>query len=259
MKSICKIHMTSLMFYMILILSGYINYLYFYLIIIFIHELGHIITIKLLKIKINSITIYPFGGVIDTNINYNINSNKYFLISISGVIAQILLFVVFNNYANTSFLHLNLNIIIFNLIPVYPSDGNKVLTSILERFISYKNVLVITNIISIISLFLLFIYSKNIFIFVILYYMNIKVILLFNYIFNKFILERYLYKNKYKKNNYVTSEKEFKKCRNNRIKYDNIYIEEEKYLNSKFGEIYWQTKDCLVSSNMFVSIHYKPH
>ncbi len=238
MKSIFKIHITSLLFYIILILSGYINYLYFYLIIISIHELGHIITIKLLKIKINSITIYPFGGIIKTNINYNINSNKYLLISISGILAQIILFIIFNDLGNQTFWYLNLNIIIFNLIPIYPSDGNKILTSILERFISYKNTLVITNVISVISLFLLFIYSKNIFIFIILYFMNVKVILLFNYIFNKFILERYLYKNKYKKNNYVTSEKEFKKCRNNRIKYDNIYIEEEKYLNSKFGEIY---------------------
>lgn len=237
MKTTFKFHITSLVFYLILILSGYINYLFFYIVVVFTHELGHIITIKLLKLNINKITIYPFGGVIETNINYNINSSKYFLISISGILFQLILLLLFNN-PNKVFYSLNLNIMIFNLIPIYPSDGNKVLMSFLERIVPYKKSLIVSNAISILSLLILFIISKNIFIFIILYYTNIKAIMLLNYIFNKFILERYLYKTDYKKNNYVESEKHFKKCRKNFIKHDNIYIEEDEYLKAKFEKIY---------------------
>lgn len=238
MKSIYKIHISSLIFYTFLILSGYINYLLPYFIIIITHELGHFITLKIFKIKINSVIIYPFGGVIDTNINYNINSNKYFLISISGVVFQLILLLLTKDYKETFFYNLNINLIVFNLLPIIPSDGNKILISIIERFISFRHTLILSNLISYITLFIVFFISKNIFIFIILYCLNIKTFLLFDYIINKFILERYLYKIKYKKNVYIQNEKEFKKCRNNHIKYDNIYIEEEDYLNSKFGKIY---------------------
>ena len=260
MKNICRVHTSTLIFYIILILSGYINYLLIYLTIIITHELGHIIMIKLLKLKINSLTIYPFGGVITTNINYNINSNKLFLVSIAGITMQLVLFLLFKDIENYEiFKTLNLSIIIFNLITIIPSDGSKIATSFLERFISYRSTLIITNIISILSLVIVFLISKNLLFFVVLYYLNIKTISSFKYIINKFKLERYLYKKKYKKNIYIEDEKHMKKCRNNYIKYDNIYVEEDAYLNHKFTKIYWHFHDFLVSSIMFVSIHYKPH
>jgi stage IV sporulation protein FB len=84
-------------FVSILILSGYINYLVSYLIIMFIHELGHITIIKLLKYKITSIYIIPGGGIINTNINLNIKSFHLFLISISGILFQIPLLLINNN------------------------------------------------------------------------------------------------------------------------------------------------------------------
>lgn len=239
MKNIFKIHFTTYIFYIILILSGYINYLLIYLLIIITHEMGHIIMIHLLKYKLESITIYPFGGNIKTNINYNINSNKLFLISISGVLFQMLLFIIIKantNYMYQIFKTLNISLILFNLIPIYPSDGNKIIVSILERIIGYKKTLYITNIISILSLFILFYISKNIFIFVILYYLNINNFMLIKYIFNKFLLERYLYKIKYKKIKYVKNENNIYKCRNNYILCDNIYIEEEKYFKYKFEQ-----------------------
>ncbi|MCH5166429.1 MAG: site-2 protease family protein [Erysipelotrichales bacterium] len=237
MKNIFKIHITTYIFYILLILSGYINYLFIFLIIIVTHELGHIFTIYLCKLRINEIIIYPFGGVIKTNINYNINSNKLLFISISGVLFQTLLFLIIkdnSSYTYQIFESLNLSIIIFNLIPIYPSDGNKILVSILERIQRYKNTLYITNIISFIFLFIVFILRKNIFIFIVLYYLNINYFSLTKYIFNKFLLERYLYDKKYKKNKYINTVNHIYKCRNNCIKCDNIYIEEKKYFQNKF-------------------------
>lgn len=262
MKNIFKIHFSSYFLYILLILSGYINYLTYYLIIIFFHELGHIIMIKLLKYKIEKIEIYPFGGIIRTNINYNINSNKLFLISISGILMQLLLFLIIpdtnsNNYE--IFKLLNYSLIIFNLLPIKPSDGSKVLESFLERIINYRLTQVISIILSIIFLFSLFIFTKNIIIFVILYILNMQIILKFKYLINKFKLERYLYPQKYKKNSYVNSENNIYKCRNNHIKWYNNYIEESDYFQRKFGQYYWQSRIILVSFIMFVSIHYKPH
>lgn len=240
MKSIFKIHFSSYLLYLLLILSGYINYLILYLIIISIHELGHIIMIKLLNYQIKSIEIYPFGGIIRTNINYNINSNKLFLISIAGIIMQLTLFMIPSEYINNYevFLTLNSSLIIFNLLPIKPSDGSKILESILERFLNYHHMQIISIIISIISLFLLFLATKNIIIFVILYILNIQIILNIKYIINKFKLERYLYPIKYTKTIYVKDENSLYKCRNNRIKWYNKYIEESDYFQRKFCQYY---------------------
>lgn len=237
MKNIFRIHLSSYILYLLLILSGYINYLISYLIIIIFHELGHIIMIKILNYKIEQITIYPFGGIIKTNINYNIQSNKLFLISISGILMQLLLILIIPNQ-NQVFNLLNNSLIIFNLIPIKPSDGSKILESFLERFISYQKMQIISLIISVISLFGLFIYTKNILIFVILYILNMQIILKFKYIINKFKLERYLYPVKYSKDIYVNTENNIYKCRNNHIKWYNNYIEESDYFRRKFGQYY---------------------
>lgn len=240
MKNIFKIHFSSYLFYLLLILSGYINYLIVFLIIITFHELGHIIMIYILRYKIEAIEIYPFGGIIRTNINYNINSNKLFLISIAGIIFQLLLFLIpkelLPNYE--IFITLNSSLIIFNLLPIKPSDGSKILESFLERITTYRHTQIISIIISIISIFLLFIFSKNIIIFVILYILNIQIILKLKYIINKFKLERYLYNIKYSKPIYVKDENFLYKCRNNHIKWYNNYIEESDYFQRKFSQYY---------------------
>lgn len=239
MKNIFKIHISSLIFYSILIVSGYINYLLLYLIIIIAHELGHIIMLSILKLKIISVDIYPFGGVITTNINYNINSNHFFLISISGILLQVPLFFLLKDIPDYEvFKTINLSIIIFNSIPIIPSDGSKIVISFLERFIPYRKTLIITNIISLISLIIVFLLSKNLLFFLILYYINIKSISNFQYIFNKFKLERYLYKFNYKKKIYIEREKDYHKCRDNYIKSGLTYEPEQVYLERKFTKIY---------------------
>jgi stage IV sporulation protein FB len=213
-------NISSYIFYIILILSGYINYLIIYLIIIFIHELGHIITIKLLKYNINKIIIYPYGGVIITNININISSNKLFSISISGILFQIILMLLLpisTSYNYNIFINLNINLILFNLLPIYPLDGYKILLSIIERTYKYKIILIISYIISIIFIIILSITTKSIFILVVLIIINYKYIKNHIFIFNKFLLERYLYPNKYKYNKVVKDIYSMYKNRNNII------------------------------------------
>ena len=130
-------NMLTLVFYILLILSGYINYLVIFLSIMFMHEIGHVIMIKILGYKINSITILPTGGIIDTNINLNIKSNHLFLISIAGILMQIILLKIIpysSSYSYQIFYKLNISLIIFNLLPINPLDGYKISLSLIERF-----------------------------------------------------------------------------------------------------------------------------
>lgn len=236
MKNIFKIHSSFLIFVLILLFSGYINYVVIFLLIIISHELGHIIMIKILGYKITKIIFYPMGGVITTNININISSNNLFWISISGILMQIILnFIIpdcINNY--DLFLKLNKVLIIYNLIPIYPLDGYKIYLSVIEKFMPYSTCVKVFYGVSFVGTFILFYYTKSIITFIYLYYLNIFNMLNYKYYMHKFLLERYLYNFRYRKIKYIRGVRWIYKTRYNYIKCGNIYIEEKDVLSKIF-------------------------
>ena len=164
------------------------------------------------KIKISNIDILPFGSIISSDINYNENSNTLFLISISGILMQLLLYIVFyiiyvngfislNNY--NIFLFYNKLIILFNLIPIIPLDGSKIINSLLERIIPFKISKYLTIIISLTICFIIGIIgikTYNLFIILIfLFSKNYEELLSINFIYYRFLLERYLNKYNFKR------------------------------------------------------------
>ena len=187
---------------------------------------------KLFKIKIINIEILPFGSIINTYINYNLNSNKILLISLGGIINQLLLYLIYyglfrlgfiNNISYGIFLYYNRLIILFNMFPIIPLDGSKALLSILERIFSYKLSLKIINILSLISIIIFILVNKISFNLILLglflFYKTYLEILNNNYIFKRFLLERYL------------DNKTYYKVKNiNKI--DNIYKNKYNFINN---------------------------
>ena len=230
MKNLFKIHPFTYFICLTILLSGYFNYFLIISIILIIHDLGHIMLIKLFKYKIKEVEILPFGSHINTNISPNSKTLELFFISLAGIVFQLLLFpliyslngVIINHISYNIFLKYNRLLIIFNLLPIIPLDGSKILQSILENFFSYKKVLVIINIISIIGIIIFIIYQT-------LYSLNAYLILGFlgyktyelikntGYLFNQFILSRYLDVRKNRKVKYVKELKEIYKNRYNFI------------------------------------------
>lgn len=246
MKNIFKINTFTYLFFLLSILSGYYkNILTIYFILI-IHELGHYIIMKLYKINVYSITIYPYGGMIKSNILINTNSIKLLLISLGGIIFQILfmiiLFLLYNlNVININiyklFIENNIYIILFNLLPIYPLDGFKILSSILELLFSYKKSIRIIFIINIINIILFFYYLyinkiTNYLIIIFLLINLINYIKELKHIINKFYLERYLYDIKY---NGLISINNLNQMYKNKYNYING-IKEKDYLSYKFAK-----------------------
>lgn len=231
-----SINILTYIFYLILILSGYINYLLIYIGILIFHELGHILFLFLFKYKISKINIYPTGSIIETNITININSFHQLIISSGGILFQIILFFIIkdnNTYTYDIFYSINKMLIIFNLIPIYPLDGYKILLSLMESLYKYRIIIFISYIISLVSNLIYFSLSKNIIIFVFLYIINIKNIMNFKYYYQKFLLERYLYKIRHKKNKNVKNTNDFYKNYNNYIIINKSFLNEDniyKYL-----------------------------
>lgn len=241
MKNIFKVNIITYLLLLSTILCGYFNYLLIISTILIVHDLGHIIFLKIFKIKINDIIILPFGSIINSNLKLNTNSYQIFLISIAGVIFQIILSLIMNllfnlglinNISINIFNYYNKLIILFNLIPINSLDGSKILRSIIECILSYLTTLKIINIISIISIIILIKYNLNNFSsFIIIIYLIIKVIdNLKNtkYIYHNFLIERYLYKINHHKIKHINNIKNMYK---NKYNYINN-IPEEKYLKN---------------------------
>ena len=213
MNTLNKIKIDYSTYFLILLafLAGYIKNISLILIIVIIHELGHVFFFKLFKIPIEKITIYPYGGMTTVNKPLHERIYKDILISIGGILFQIILLFIFsllykqNCIVKTTynlFILYNTNIIIFNLLPLIPLDGSKLLFCFFTKFFSYKTsykIMIITGILSLI-LFILynFIYKLNdIILYIFLIYKIMEVIKEFKYIMNKFYLERIMYNHYY--------------------------------------------------------------
>lgn len=214
MKNILnKIKIDNITYLLILVslLSGYIKNMFIIFMIVLIHEMGHVFFFYIFNIEIESISIYPFGGL--TKVNKRIHERIYkdVLISLGGIVFQLILFIlVYVLYrrgivvASTynMFNLYNRSIIIFNLIPIIPLDGSKLLFAICSKFMSFKCSYILMTVIGFISL-LIFMVSN----FVLkINDLIINLFLIFNlylvirdmkYVFNKFYLERILYDNYY--------------------------------------------------------------
>ena len=206
-----KIDNTTYLLILLALLSGYIKNIFIILIIVLIHELGHVFFFLLFKIDIVSVVIYPFGGV--TSVNKRIHERIYkdILISLGGIIFQLILFIIFyllyrNNLIVRSTYNIfntyNKSVLLFNLLPIIPLDGSKFLFSLLSKYLSFKISNILSIIIGIISLIVFIIYISisglnDLVIVIFLCIKLIEVIKNYKYIMNKFYLERIIYNNYY--------------------------------------------------------------
>lgn len=247
--TLIKIDIITYIYLLLALCAGYIKSSFLLLLIVLIHELGHFFCFHLFKIPVLKIVIYPFGGI--TYINKKIHERIYkdIICSLGGIIFQIILFFIFkllfiNNVIVSStfntFIFYNRLIILFNLLPIIPLDGSKIIFAISTKFLSFKLSYFIMIIVSFLS-FLLFIFSNfilkindiTIYTFLLFeLYISFKS---FKYIYNKFLLERVMYDHYYDKiiNKDLTYDK-FMLNKYYYIKKGNSYKNEKKYLKETY-------------------------
>ena len=222
------------------------QFLIMYLIII-VHEFGHIFFALIFKYKIIKINIYPFGGYSIFQNDLNISFIKEFLVFLGGILFQFILYLIFkyniNNYSfiYKVFINYNTSIILFNLIPIIPLDGSKVINVLLTNIISFKYAHLITIYISYIFVFILIVLfynnlNMNIMILLLLFLL-IKEHKIHKYLFNNFLVERLVKEIKFKKNNFINklNLNKMMKYRNNIFIIDNRYISEKEILYKKYN------------------------
>lgn len=225
---------------LLFILIGKFKFIIYFMMLISVHEFGHILISLFFKWKIDKIIILPFGGLTKYNININTPLIQEFLVAISGIIFQLVFYKIVNNYINyKSFIIINYFIILFNLIPIYPLDGSKILNILFNKITSFKNSILFTVIISYISIIVLSLFLINInkLFFIIFIFLFAEVNRFYrekDLLFNKFLLERYLNSFQFKKEKIIKNINNMKKDYRHLFYIDNKYITEVTFLKKWF-------------------------
>ena len=224
------------------LLSGYIKNIMIILDIVLVHELGHVFFFSLFKMDIESIVIYPFGGVSKVNKKIHERIYKDILISLGGIIFQGLLIIVIYllykysfivNSTYNMYISYNKSIILFNLIPIIPLDGSKLLLSICSKFMSYRISYITMIFVGCVSLLLFILYNmifklNDIVVYLFLLGSLINCIKEYKYVKGRFYLERILYDNYY--NEIINDSFDIKDMRIDKYYY---YKNKDRYINEK--------------------------
>lgn len=238
-----EFHYTYLIIAIGFIFTGYFYNLIIFTSLILIHELGHYFMCLKYKVKVNKIIIYPYGGLLKLEDIVNRDIDEELLIAIMGIFFQTMYYTVIlilykNNYIREYIFNIytmyHYSMLIFNILPIYPLDGFKIFNLILSKVFYYKLANYLSFIISIIMIIIIFIkginnYSYMMIIFILIdntykYYKGLK------YLYNKFILERYLYKYNYNKIKVIDNKNKMYKNKLHIFKIGNKYIKEKDYL-----------------------------
>lgn len=170
-----------------------------------IHEIGHLLVGLLIGMKPEKIEIMPFG----VSISFKINAKEYnkkikkgnfleikkIIVAFAGPITNFIIILIASNLKidlikSMIIIYTNFLIMIFNLLPIYPLDGGRILKGILHIIFGKRKAEKYINIISNITVIVITVISSIL----ILYIHNIAIFLIDIFLLYLVIKENSIYK-----------------------------------------------------------------
>ncbi len=202
-----RIDLKIFLFLIIFYLTKQIHIYALVMIFAFVHELGHLLTGILCGMKPEKLEIKPYGVSVSFKLfpkDYNIKIGKgnklemkKILVALAGPVTNLLIILVATNlpiefFTKLMIIYSNIIIIIFNLMPIYPLDGGRIVKSILHITYGKRKSEKYINNISFITLILVTFISS------ILIYMieNIAIFIIVIVLWIMYIMEDIKYKRK---------------------------------------------------------------
>lgn len=206
-----RIHLKIFIFVLIFLLTNQIKIYGILMLFALIHELGHMLVGILLGFKPTKLEIMPYGVSVGFEIKCedynkkvkkaNMLSIKKLIIALAGPLTNFIITVIFLIINKNLFgiernlvIYSNILIGMFNLIPIYPLDGGRVIKNILHITLGLKKSYEYTNQISKITICIL----TGICSITILYIRNVAILLILAYLWYLVIVQNKKYKMKLK-------------------------------------------------------------
>lgn len=198
-----------------------------------IHELGHLIACLCFKVEVKKITILPFGFNLQLKDYVELKPIQELIIYMAGpamyFFNAILLSFLYQKHIFSEVTYLfamngNLAINLFNLLPIYPLDGFRILNSALQMFTPYKQSLKFSCIFSLfifLGLLIYNFYQPQIVITIFLFVMQWQYIKEIPHLYRRFLYSKTSNK-KYKKFKILKNYNMYKNKNNYKIEKEHI-------------------------------------
>lgn len=115
-------------------MSNYIGFLLFSLL----HEFGHYLAACYFQFEIQYIMVLPFGAFLALNDFGKHPVIEELIMLLCGPLVNVFFMIVFYFLHQRYLLIINMFICLFNILPVYPLDGSKILHLLLSYFLDYQ-------------------------------------------------------------------------------------------------------------------------
>lgn len=135
-----KIHWSFAVLSIFMFIFGKFAMFFCAIVAVLLHEMGHSVVGRKLGYKLDLITLLPYGAMLSGK-NSPFNTKDEIKIAIAGpivnavlILSNIILWRIFPSIFNISnnFFSANVFTLIFNLLPVYPLDGGRILIAVLS-------------------------------------------------------------------------------------------------------------------------------
>ncbi|WP_091566926.1 M50 family metallopeptidase [Melghirimyces thermohalophilus] len=133
------------------VITGYFMEVITLFVLVLIHEMGHVTVAKSLGWRMTDVQLLPFGGVAHTDEWGTVPAREEIAVALAGPFHNVMMILFgyffyrmgwwspeWTNY----FIHGNALMAGFNLLPIYPLDGGRVLQALFSYHLPYRRALV---------------------------------------------------------------------------------------------------------------------
>lgn len=188
----CQVHPVTLIYLIFAWLGGYLKWYLSALALVCIHEICHLVMAYYFHFQIDKIEILPFGAYLNLQDFYFHPFSHELCVVLAGPCCHLFLFFFIKYYIHGVYqqylLTMNLLTFLFNLMPVYPLDGSRIIGLLLQSVMDLKKALYFHLKLSVLALCILIVFYLQISTFIIMSY------LLFQQFYYRQFIPRYLRK-----------------------------------------------------------------
>lgn len=148
-----EIDLRIILFIIILFFTAQIEFYGIFILFIFLHELAHILVGLALGLKLSTVKMNIFGFSAELYSYQNRKSYIKIITYLAGPIFNLICGIIFclskieNNLA-LNLIYTNFVLCAFNLLPIVPLDGGKILKEVLKKFLGNKDASIVMNIVT---------------------------------------------------------------------------------------------------------------